>query len=696
MTAASPDSLERIKGISTKTREYLAELGVHTFSDLLFLLPNRFEDKGRICSVPEGAADGSRSTFIGKILSVQHNPGRMPELSIKLVDDRSGAEYSIPYFKAYPTTVRMYQNSAGMHAAVYSQAQLTRWGYQLAQPAPGDVQIIESPQDFIPASRLSPVYPGTLKLKPAQVAKLALKAIAAVKADPLEELMPLDHPRCAGIGIMQAIEYSHYPERGLDPLILEHRLSPANIRLKFEELTAFTLSVRLAGQKLRAAASPGLQSSGRLAKQLTGRLSFSPTGAQLRVAEEIRQDLGKKVPMMRLLQGDVGSGKTLVAALSALDAAEAGYQTALMAPTEILAEQHRTKLTALLEPIGIKTAFLSGKQKTKERRAELDKIASGEALIVIGTHALFSDDVAFKNLGYVIIDEQHRFGVEQRLMLQKKAADGMQPHQLIMTATPIPRTLAMTNYADLDLSVLDELPPGRIPTQTCICSDRGKLIERIRLRCKDDGWQAYWVCPLIEESEKLGDVADAENAFKELQEAMPDVAIGLVHGRMSSDEKNDVIGKYKEGSLSVLVATTVIEVGVDVPNASIMVLENPERLGLAQLHQLRGRVGRGRQQSYCMLLVDSGKGPSERLKYFKSTTDGLAIAEYDLNLRGSGEYLGTRQTGTAKMKIADLAQDSELCQEAADLAEKMAVQDPEKARRLAARWFGNDTELARA
>ena len=261
MTADTRDSLDRIRGISTKTREYLAELGVQTFSDLLFLMPNRFEDKGRISSVPEGAAEGVRCTFIGKILSVQHNPGRMPELSIKLADDKSGTEYSLPYFKAYPSTVRMYQNSVGLYAAVYSVAQLTRWGYQINQPAPDDVQIIESPMDFIPASRLSPVYPGTLKLKPPQVAKLALKALAAVKADPFEELMPLDHPRCAGIGIMQAIEDSHYPERGLDPLILEHRLSPANIRLKFEELTAFTLSIRLAGQKLRQEASPSIQSS---------------------------------------------------------------------------------------------------------------------------------------------------------------------------------------------------------------------------------------------------------------------------------------------------------------------------------------------------------------------------------------------------------------------------------------------------
>jgi ATP-dependent DNA helicase RecG len=435
---------------------------------------------------------------------------------------------------------------------------------------------------------------------------------------------------------------------------------------------------------------------GRHEERLLDALPFSLTAAQARVLAEIRADLEAPHPALRLVQGDVGSGKTIVAALAALRCIEAGFQVALMAPTELLAEQHRRNLTAWLEPLGLDVGWLSGRYKGKRRAAVLERLADGALPLVVGTHALFQDDVAFAQLGLVIVDEQHRFGVHQRLALREKGADGLVPHQLVMTATPIPRTLAMTAYADLDLSVIDELPPGRTPVSTVVVADsrRDQVVERIALDCRE-GRQAYWVCTLIEESEALQAQA-AEDTAAALDEALQGLRVGLVHGRLKAADKEAMMAAFKAGGIDLLVATTVIEVGVDVPNASLMVIENAERLGLSQLHQLRGRVGRGAQQSHCVLLYHPplGEVAQERLGVMRETTDGFEIARRDLEIRGPGEVLGTRQTGEMQFRIADLLRDQELVAPVQAVAERMLAQYPEQVEPLIHRWIGSRVQYA--
>jgi ATP-dependent DNA helicase RecG len=487
----------------------------------------------------------------------------------------------------------------------------------------------------------------------------------------------------------EAIRYLHRPPAGADLEQLAAGEHWAQRRLAFEELLTHQLSLQRLRQTVRAQQAPALAQARQLPQQFLQGLGFQPTGAQQRVAAEIAYDLSQHEPMLRLVQGDVGAGKTVVAALAALQALEAGYQVALMAPTELLAEQHFLTFSKWLEPLGIEVAWLAGKLKGKARAAALVQIAGG-APMVIGTHALFQEEVQFQRLALAIIDEQHRFGVQQRLALRQKGIDGrLCPHQLIMTATPIPRTLAMSAYADLDTSILDELPPGRTPVNTLVIGDsrRGEVLERVRAACRDKR-QVYWVCTLIEESEELTCQA-AETTFSELAAALPEVAVGLIHGRMKPAEKAAVMDEFKQGRLHLLVATTVIEVGVDVPNASLMIIENPERLGLAQLHQLRGRVGRGSAVSHCVLLYQAPLSQlgRQRLAIMRETTDGFVIAEKDLELRGPGEMLGTRQTGLLQFKVADLLRDADLLPAVRDAAQALLERWPQHVSPLLERWL---------
>ncbi|MES9967846.1 MAG: ATP-dependent DNA helicase RecG, partial [Sedimenticola sp.] len=492
--------------------------------------------------------------------------------------------------------------------------------------------------------------------------------------------------------LARAIRYLHRPPPDADQKVLLEGRHPAQRRLAFEELLAHQLSLRLLREKQNRAAAPPLVPSGDLTGRLLDRLPFELTRAQSRVMAEISNDLSLGHPMMRLVQGDVGSGKTVVAALAALQAVEADHQVVLMAPTELLAEQHLRSFMGWLEPLGLEVAWLTGRHKGRARESVLADIASGTARVVVGTHALFQEDVAFHGLGLVIIDEQHRFGVHQRMALREKgSSSGRVPHQLIMTATPIPRTLAMSAYADLDVSVIDELPPGRTPVSTVVISDsrRDQVIERVRAACQS-GRQAYWVCTLIEESEALQCQA-AEDTAALLTESLPGLRVGLVHGRLKAPEKEAVMSSFKAGDLDLLVATTVIEVGVDVPNASLMIIENPERLGLAQLHQLRGRVGRGSVESHCVLMYHAplSENAQQRLAVMRETSDGFVVAQKDLELRGPGEVLGTRQTGEMQFRIADLMRDQPILEQVQKAAMMMLKEYPDRVQPLVRRWVGH-------
>ncbi|MDD2841918.1 MAG: ATP-dependent DNA helicase RecG, partial [Tolumonas sp.] len=519
-----------------------------------------------------------------------------------------------------------------------------------------------------------------------------------LKENGVKELLPDGlYPR--QLSLADALLLLHRPPPDISLAQLENGQHPAQQRLALEELIAHHLTVlqlRYSTQQHQARALPTDCS---LCEQLLARLPFKPTGAQQRVGQEISQDLTKPYPMMRLVQGDVGSGKTLVAALAALQVIAHGGQVVLMAPTELLAEQHANNFSNWLTPLGIETGWLAGKVKGKAREKQLEAIRNGQVKMVVGTHAVFQEQVEFQQLLLVIVDEQHRFGVHQRLALREKGAqDGIYPHQLIMTATPIPRTLAMTVYAVLDTSIIDELPPGRTPITTVALPDtrREMVIERVRQACIE-GRQAYWVCTLIEESEVL-ECQAAENTAEDLQHLLPELHIGLVHGRMKPAEKQRVMQEFKEGILHLLVATTVIEVGVDVPNASLMIIENPERLGLAQLHQLRGRVGRGSVASHCVLLYHAplSKTAQQRLAVLRDSNDGFVIAQKDLELRGPGEMLGAKQTGLADLKIADLVRDQALIPQVQQLAQRIFQQYPACVTPLIRRWFGERDDYSQA
>ena len=577
--------------------------------------------------------------------------------------------------------------ATGRRVLAYGEAKRGKYGAEMIHP---EYRIQGDQSAPAVQETLTPVYPTTEGVKQATLRKLTDQALELLETCAIAELLP---PELAQgmMSLPEALRTLHRPPPSMQLVDLESGKHPAQHRLILEELLAHNLSMlALRAGAQRYHAQP-LTANDTLKETLLAALPFRPTGAQNRVVAEIEQDMGQDFPMMRLVQGDVGSGKTLVAALAALRAIANGKQVALMAPTELLAEQHATNFTAWFEPLGIQVGWLAGKQKGKARIAQQDAIASGQVQMVVGTHAIFQEHVQFNGLALVIIDEQHRFGVHQRLALWEKGQQqGFHPHQLIMTATPIPRTLAMTAYADLDTSVIDELPPGRTPVTTVAIADtrRNEIIERVRNACISEGRQAYWVCTLIEESDLL-EAQAAQATWEELSVALPELKIGLVHGRMKPQEKQSVMQAFKQGELHLLVATTVIEVGVDVPNASLMIIENPERLGLAQLHQLRGRVGRGAVASHCVLLYKSplSKTAQLRLQVLRDSNDGFVIAQKDLEIRGPGELLGTRQTGNAEFKVADLMRDQALIPEVQRIARHIHDRYPEQAAALIERWM---------
>ncbi|WP_194438224.1 ATP-dependent DNA helicase RecG [Vibrio fluminensis] len=675
--------LTSLSGVGAKVAEKLEKVGLCSVQDLLFHLPLRYEDRTRVYPIVKLHA-GLWAAVQGKVMSVDTLFGKRKMLTVKISD--GNGTLTLRFFNFTAGMKNNFSEGKTVHA--YGEIKRGNYGLEIVHP---DYKFYAPNQVAETEPSLTPVYPTTDGLRQITLRNLTDQALALLDKAAVQELLPSGlYPH--QITLAQALHTIHRPPPDIDLAQFDEGKHPAQVRLIIEELLAQNLSmlaVRSKGQQDVAIPLPAVE---KLKQQLLSQLPFSPTNAQARVVGEIEQDLAKPHPMMRLVQGDVGSGKTLVAALAAVRAIEHGYQVALMAPTELLAEQHALNFANWFESMGIQVGWLAGKLKGKAKEAELARIASGEAQMVVGTHALFQEHVEFHNLALVIIDEQHRFGVHQRLELRAKGEkQGSFPHQLIMTATPIPRTLAMTAYADLETSVIDELPPGRTPIQTVAIPDtkRNDIIERVRHACLNEGKQAYWVCTLIDESEVLEAQAAADTA-EELQRILSDVKIGLVHGRMKPAEKQAVMQDFKDNKLHLLVATTVIEVGVDVPNSSLMIIENPERLGLAQLHQLRGRVGRGSVASHCVLLYHAplSKTAQKRLGVLRESNDGFVIAQKDLEIRGPGELLGTKQTGMANFKIADLVRDKRLVPEVQRIARHIHDNYPQNALAIIDRWLG--------
>ena len=692
LTNLATIKLSSFKGVGPAMAEKLSKIGLDSVQDLLFHLPNRYEDRTRITAARD-LLPGVFTNIIGEVTNNQIVQGRRRMLVVTINDGTANVTLRFFHFSA----AQKNHLAIGTEIRCYGEIQRSPQGFQIVHP---EYKTLDKDEELTPVEEtLTPVYPTTDGLRQITLRNLTDQALARLSRGQVQELLPeefLNEPYT----LAEALAIIHRPPPDASTIAFEEGKHPAQLRLIKEELLAHNLSMLKLRQSADKHYAKSLSVDTKLNNTFLESLPFSPTNAQARVVDEIRQDLAKETPMMRLVQGDVGSGKTLVAALAAITAIGQGYQVALMAPTEILAEQHAINFKEWFEPLGINVGWLAGKTKAKARREALEKIASGEMQLAVGTHALFQDQVSFQKLALIIIDEQHRFGVHQRLSLREKGAfDNTYPHQLIMTATPIPRTLAMTAYADLDTSVIDELPPGRTPIQTVALPDerRDQVIERIRQGCMQDNRQAYWVCTLIEESEVLQCQA-AEDTANYLATQLPDLHIGLVHGRMKPVEKQRVMDAFKSGDLHLLVATTVIEVGVNVPNASIMVIENPERLGLAQLHQLRGRVGRGAVASHCVLMYKSplSKTAIKRLGVLRDSNDGFVIAQKDLEIRGPGELLGTKQTGLADLKIADLVRDAKLIPEVQQHAYQLWQKYPEKANALIDRWLGNREKYSNA
>ena len=684
--------LSTLKGVGPSLAEKLEKIGLLSVQDMLFHLPLRYEDKTRITTVSDLLV-GTSTNIIGEITDNQITHGKRRMLVVTLHDGTGSIQLCFFSFSASQ------KNSLAIGKTIRCYGEVKRGprGYQIVHP---EYKSLDDDIALTPVEEtLTPVYPSTDGLRQVSLRSLTEQSLIRLQRGQVEELLPATIFN-EQYSLSEALTIIHRPPPDVSVEQLEQGRHPAQQRLIKEELLAHNLSMLKLRQNSDVHDAVSLLGDEKINQKFLDSLPFSPTNAQTRVVDEIKTDLAKAQPMMRLVQGDVGSGKTLVAALAALTAISQGYQVALMAPTEILAEQHAINFANWFTPLDINVGWLAGKTKAKAKRLALEQIASGDMQMVIGTHALFQADVIFKNLVLVIIDEQHKFGVHQRLTLREKGIfENKYPHQLIMTATPIPRTLAMTAYADLDTSVIDELPPGRTPINTVALPDlrRGDVIERIRQGCVNDGRQAYWVCTLIEESEVLQCQA-AEDTALLLQAQLPELKVGLVHGRMKAIEKQEVMDSFKAGDLHLLIATTVIEVGVDVPNSSLMVIENPERLGLAQLHQLRGRVGRGSVASFCVLLYKAplSKTATKRLAVLRESNDGFVIAEKDLEIRGAGELLGTRQTGLALLKIADLVRDGYLIPEIKQQAYLLSRQQPECAQALIQRWLGNKERYSNA
>ncbi|MFQ2259366.1 ATP-dependent DNA helicase RecG [Aeromonas dhakensis] len=675
-------SLDSLKGVGSKMQEKLERLGLATVQDLLFHLPLRYEDRTQVWPIGD-LPPGLHGAVEGEIQDTQLVMGRRRMLVCR-ISDGTGT-LTLRFFNF--TAAQKNSLSPGRLMRCFGEVRPGKYGLEMAHP---EYKLLGEEQAGQTEEALTPVYPTTEGLRQLTLRSLTDQALAQLDLYGVEELLPAGlYPQ--QIDLAAALKLLHRPPPSVALALLESGQHPAQQRLVLEELLAHNLSVLKVRAQAQTQLARALKPAPALVEQLLAALPFTPTGAQNRVVAEIGRDLQQSHPMMRLVQGDVGSGKTLVAALAALQAIGNGCQVGLMAPTELLAEQHAINFAKWLEPLGIGVGWLAGKQKGKAREEALAAIADGSVKMVVGTHAIFQEQVVFQRLALVIIDEQHRFGVHQRLALREKGErEGVHPHQLIMTATPIPRTLAMTAYADLDTSIIDELPPGRTPITTVALPDsrRQDVIERVRLAC-EEGKQAYWVCTLIEESEVL-ECQAAEDTAAELQNLLPGLHIGLVHGRMRPVEKQRVMEEFKAGILQLLVATTVIEVGVDVPNASLMIIENPERLGLAQLHQLRGRVGRGSVASHCVLLYHAplSKTAQSRLGVLRETNDGFLIAQRDLELRGPGELLGTRQTGLADLKIADLVRDQSLIPQVQKMARFLMDRHPDHVEPLIRRWLG--------
>jgi len=680
-----------LRGVGPKRAERLARLGIESVQDLLFHLPYRYQDRTRV--VPIGALrPGDEAVCEGEVNHVEIRFGRRRSLLVHLSDGTGSIILRFFHF----TAAQKNALRRGTRLRCFGEVRNGPASYELVHP---EYRPVGSDAPVADEQSLTPIYPTTEGMHQLSWRELTAQALALLENEGvLEELLPASLTAGRGFAsLSEALRYLHRPPVGASLEAMQAGRHPAQQRLAFEELVAHQLSLREARRRLKHLRAPALEGDGGLRRGLLRRLPFRLTHAQQRVLKELETDMAAPRPMLRLVQGDVGSGKTVVAALAALQAVEAGCQVAMMAPTELLAEQHLRSFRQWLEPLGVEVGWLSGRVKGKEREQVLERLAKGALPLVVGTQALFQEPVAFARLGLAIVDEQHRFGVHQRLALRDKGAEGGQvPHQLIMTATPIPRSLAMTAYADLDLSVIDELPPGRTPVQTVLVSDqrREEVIRRVHAAC-EAGRQAYWVCTLIEESESLQCQA-AEETARRLGEALTGLRVGLVHGRLKAQEKEAVMAAFKAGEIDLLVATTVIEVGVDVPNASLMVIENPERLGLSQLHQLRGRVGRGSVESHCVLMYHPplGEQARERLAVMRETTDGFLIAQKDLELRGPGEILGVRQAGEMQFRVADLLRDRHLLDEVREAADWLLEHAPENTRPLIRRWLGGATRYA--
>lgn len=684
-------ALTVLPGIGSVAEASLNKLDINCVEDLLFHFPLRYKDKTRIKHIAalnigdealiEGVLESARVAYEGR------------RVLIAVVRDASAGIIQIRFF--HFSQRQMFFFKPGARLYVYGEVRRARkGGYEMVHP---EYRFIKDHEQVPVQSFYTPVYPTTAGLKQASLYRYIDKALQWLSDSPdfLEELLPSEWTH--DISLTDAIRLIHHPPLHTDLDALINGDHVARRRLAFEELLANIASLRKLRLQNRVEKAANLEGKDFLSKRLLSELPFDLTSAQKRVIQEITDDLSKSEAMMRLVQGDVGSGKTIVAVVAMLKAVSAGYQAAMMAPTEILAEQHYTNLREMLQPLEVRICMLSGTQKASEKRSILRHIRHGVAQIVIGTHALFQETVSFHKLMLIVVDEQHRFGVHQRLLLKQKGEQrDYQPHQLIMTATPIPRSLAMTMYADLDYSVIDTLPPGRQEIKTVAVPDerRNEVVERVHLACRQ-GSQVYWVCTLIEESKTLRYQA-AENSFEFLKAAMPEIEIGLVHGGMDSQTKEQTMQAFREQRIKLLVATTVIEVGVDVPNATLIVIENAERLGLAQLHQLRGRVGRGEKQSACVLIYHPplSENAEARIKVMRKTNDGFEIAKEDMRQRGPGEILGTRQTGQTYFRVADLTRDRELLKKTYTVADCLLKQSPEVVDKLIDRWLGQSIHYA--
>ncbi len=677
-----------LKGVGPKLALKLERLGLATVQDALFHLPIRYQDRTRV--MPMGGLQPGQSAVVRGNVEVADVAYRGRRNLICRISDGTGF-LTLRFF--HFSMAQKDNLRRGRVLSCYGEVRAGRDGLEMIHP---EYQFVDDSDNTV-ESHLTPVYPTTDGLHQLSIRKLVLQAVDRFLPH-IEECLP--EPLLSELGfpeLQQALACVHQPDPEENIGLLEAGRHPAQQRLAFEELLAHQLSLQKLRQRQRQRAAPVMDSDTELQTALLHSLPFDLTAAQQRVMKEISRDLHQAHPMQRLVQGDVGSGKTIVAALAALQAVDAGFQVAIMAPTELLAEQHLNNFGQWLAPLHIAVLGLSGKLKNSARRKVLHSMKSGSTKVIVGTHALFQEGVEFDRLGLIVVDEQHRFGVHQRLALRQKGTDkGSVPHQLIMTATPIPRTLAQTIYADLDVSTIDELPPGRIPVETVVVPDsrRAEVVQRVKLACVD-GRQAYWVCPLIEESESL-QLQTATQTEIMLKEALPGIRVALVHGRMKPVDKQQTMMHFKNGDIQLLVATTVIEVGVDVPNASLMIIENSERLGLSQLHQLRGRVGRGSEKSSCVLMYQAPLSDfaKKRLNAMRDTNDGFEIARRDLELRGPGEMLGTRQTGIQQFHIADIMRDCDLLPAVRAAAKTMLDQYPENVTPVIDRWIGHKQHYA--